>query len=302
MEEFLGKKANSNLYVFSGYIYHQDKRYQYIYRCRKRRNFKCRGRLEQRGKTFIVTAEHDHPPNIRSSEMLKMKREMKEMCKNRYINNKEIFDNVSRRYLEAAISLSYNTIRTPLYREKIKHRPPLPRNLLSLQTQLETYEPLKNIYKGHAMSTDGKIALIFSTNELLKQLDSSTEIYLDGTFSAVFRKWKSLNLVNAPRDVLSMTMTLPLAPSEYFLEGYKIIEKQADTMEEYPDIHLFLAYLRRNWLCVPSKVSVYKCPARTNNVVESFNNVAFKKFNTKHPNLWIFLGNYYLLLFAILNG
>ncbi|GAB1869163.1 hypothetical protein CAJAP_10242 [Camponotus japonicus] len=106
---------------------------------------------------------------------------------------------------------------------------------------------------------------------------------------AVFRKWKSLHLSNAPLDVLFMTMTLPLAPPEYFVEGYKIIEEQADSMREYPDIHLFLAYLRRNWLSAASKVSVYKCPARTNNIVESFHNMATKKFGTKHPNLWIFL-------------
>lgn len=85
-------------------------------------------------------------------------------------------------------------------------------------------------------------------------------------------------------------MTLPLAPPEYFLEGYKIIEEQADTIREHPDIYLFLAYLRRNWFHAASKVSVYKCRARTNNIVESFHNVAVKKFSTKHPNLWIFLG------------
>lgn len=94
-----------------------------------------------------------------------------------------------------------------------------------------------------------------------------------------------------------MTMTLPLAPPEYFVEGYKIIEEQADSMRECPDIHLFLAYFRRNWLPAASKVSVYKCPARTNNIVESFHNMATKKFGTKHPNLWIFLGNYFLSLF-----
>ncbi|KYN21657.1 hypothetical protein ALC57_05965, partial [Trachymyrmex cornetzi] len=283
-----GKKANSNLYVFSGYIYHQDKRYQYIYRCSKRRNFKCRGRLEQRGETFIVTAEHDHPPNIRSSEILKMKREIKEMCKNRYINNKEIFDNVSRCYPEAAISLSYNTIRTPLYREKIKHRPPLPRNLLSLQTQLETYEPLKNIYKGHAMSTDGKIALIFSTNELLKQLDSSTEIYLDGTFSVVPRIPKIAQLytvhIRYSQTVIATVFILfeTRTKSLYDVVWIKI-------KELVPNLETNIKFIMLDY-------------ESTTGASLSFNNVAFKKFNTKHPNLWIFLGNYYLLLFAILNG
>lgn len=91
-----------------------------------------------------------------------------------------------------------------------------------------------------------------------------------------------------------MAMTLPLAPPDYFSEGYKIIKQQADIIREYPNIQLFLAYLRRNWFRSATKVSIYKCPARTNNVVESFHNMVVKKFGTKHPNLWIFLGNYFL--------
>lgn len=94
-----------------------------------------------------------------------------------------------------------------------------------------------------------------------------------------------------------MAMTLPLAPPEYFSEGYKIIEEQADTIERpsdtierHSDIYLFLVYLRCNWINAASKVSVYKCRARTNNIVESFHNMAVKKFSAKHPNLWIFLG------------
>lgn len=183
MEEFPGKRANSRIYTFNGYIYHKDIRCQYIYRCSKRRNFKCQGRLEQEGETYILVSVHDHPPDVTSSEVLKMKKEMKEMCKNKYISNKEIFDNVSRRYPEAAVSLSYNTIRTPLHREKIKYRPSLPINLLGLRTKLETYEPLKNIYKGEVTSPHGEIALIFSTDGLLKELASCTEMFLDGTFS-----------------------------------------------------------------------------------------------------------------------
>lgn len=183
MEEFPGKKANSRIYLYNGYIYHRDVRCHYIYRCSKRRNFKCQGRLEQEGETHVLISVHDHPPDVTSSDVLKMKKEMKEMCKNKYISNKEIFDNVSRRYPEAAVSLSYNTVRTPLYREKIKYRPSLPTNLLGLRTKLETYEPLKNIYKGEVTSIHGEIALIFSTDELLKELASCTEMFLDGTFS-----------------------------------------------------------------------------------------------------------------------
>lgn len=183
MEEFPGKRTNSRIYVFSGYTYHKDKRCEYIYRCTKRRNFKCRGRLQQEGEIYTLMAEHDHPPKATSSEILKMKKEMKEMCKQRDISSKEIFDRVSRRYPTAATSLTYSTMRTILYREKMKFRPPLPSNFLNLQTQLQSYENLKDIYKDTATATSGEIAFIFSTNELLKQLGSSKEMFLDGTFS-----------------------------------------------------------------------------------------------------------------------
>ncbi|XP_020298210.1 uncharacterized protein LOC109862555 isoform X2 [Pseudomyrmex gracilis] len=378
MEEFPGKKTNSRLYVFNGYMYNRDNRYEYIYRCNRRSYFKCKGSLQQDGEMYTLIKEHDHPPDTALSEKLKMKQEMKQMCKNRYTNSKDIFDTVSRRYPVAAASVSYNTMRSPLYREKIKYKPSLPSNFLDLHTKLQTYEPLSSIYKGKATSIKNETALIFSTDILLKELAASTEMYLDGTFSivpkvpkiaqlftihirycqtaiatvfilcetrtkflydaiwikikqlipdleknikfimldyeraagisvsenfpsaaihgcwfhfnqAIFRKWKCLNLLHAPRDVLFMTMTLPLAPPKSFSEAYKIIEKQADTMEEYPDIYLFLAYLRRNWLQAASKVSVYKCPMRTNNIVESFHNIAAKKFGSKHSNLWLFL-------------
>lgn len=142
MEELPGKKAGTYIYIyiFDGYIYHKDKRNENIYRCSKRRNFKCQGRLQQEGETYILMFEHDHQPDITTAEILKMKKEMKEMCKNAYMNNKEIFDHVSRNNLAAGVSLTYNTMRSPLYREKIKHRPSLPTNFLSLQTQLESYE------------------------------------------------------------------------------------------------------------------------------------------------------------------
>lgn len=127
--------------------------------------------------------EHDHPPEVTATETLKMKSEMKKMCENGNMSNKDIFDHVSRNYPAAAVSLTYNTMRSPLYREKIKHRPSLPTNFLSLQTQLDIYEPLKNIYKGKAISVNDEIAFIFSTDVLLKELASSTEMFLDGTFS-----------------------------------------------------------------------------------------------------------------------
>lgn len=183
MEEFSGKKANSRLYVFSGYMYNRDNRYEYIYRCSRRHYFKCKGCLQQDGEMYTLVTEHDHPPDAALSEKLKMKQEMIKMCKNRYTNNKDIFDTISRRYPTAATSVTYNTMRSSLYREKIKYKPLFPVNFLGLHTKLQTYKPLNSIYKGKATSVKNETALIFSTDILLKELAASTEMYLDGTFS-----------------------------------------------------------------------------------------------------------------------
>lgn len=152
VEEFPGKKTNNRLYVFNGYMYNRDSRYEYIYRCSKRRYFKCKRSLQQDGEMYTLIAEHDHSPDAALSEKLKMNQEMKQMCKNRYTKSKDIFDTVSRRYPVAAASVSYNIMRSPLYREKIKYKPSLPANFLDLRTMLQTYEPLNSICKGKATS------------------------------------------------------------------------------------------------------------------------------------------------------
>lgn len=38
-----------------------------------------------------------------------------------------------------------------------------------------------------------------------------------------------------------------------------------------------------------SKVSTYGCPIRTNNIVESFHNIATQKLGTRNINVWTFL-------------
>src|SRR5436190_22980822 len=78
--------------------------------------------------------------------------------------------------------LSFPSMRCSMYRERIKHRPPVPETLTSLCDMIENSDIMKNIYQGSVISND-KIAIILSTTDLLKDLSSATEIYVDGTFS-----------------------------------------------------------------------------------------------------------------------
>jgi len=87
------------------------------------------------------------------------------------------------RYPETVIRLSYATLKSTLYRERIKLRPSLPNNMGTFAANLSTYIPLERFYKGSVTCSDGKKALIFTSNELLQELQKSTEFYVDGTFN-----------------------------------------------------------------------------------------------------------------------
>lgn len=115
------------------------------------------------------------------------------------------------------------------------------------------------------------------------------------------RNWRRLGLMDAPRDVLSMTMTMALVPSDCFEDAFSLIKFEVDkNYQAYPAINEFLAYVRNTWLPLASKVSVYDCPARTNNITESFHNMAAKKFGKPHANVWSFLGKGTLYLFYVI--
>ncbi|KAL0114889.1 hypothetical protein PUN28_010429 [Cardiocondyla obscurior] len=87
-----------------------------------------------------------------------------------------------------------------------------------------------------------------------------------------------------------MTMTLPLLPPDMFQEALLIIQTEADRLSnEYPDILQFMSYLRLTWLNMASKISTYHCSARTNNIVESFHNIAAQKLGITNINVWTFL-------------
>ncbi|XP_076397916.1 uncharacterized protein LOC143263938 isoform X2 [Megachile rotundata] len=109
---------------------------------------------------------------------------------------------------------------------------------------------------------------------------------------ALLRKWRKLGLQCTEKKVLSMAMTMPLAPPDMFPQALNEIQLVADrSAATFPNVLQFMVYLRSVWLPIASKVSVYGSAVRTNNIVESFHNTLSQRFQTTRPNLWIFLDN-----------
>lgn len=84
---------------------------------------------------------------------------------------------------DAAQYLSFASMRSSMHRERIKNRPSVPVTLASLYDILKHSNIMQNIYIENIITTDGKTAIILSTDYLLQALSSTTEIYVDGTFS-----------------------------------------------------------------------------------------------------------------------
>ncbi|TGZ56999.1 Uncharacterized protein DBV15_12850, partial [Temnothorax longispinosus] len=150
--------------------------------------------------------------------------------------------------------MAFKSIRSQLNRERIKSRPKLPQSITTLADELNHYTPISHIYKGSVTARDGKKAFLFSDDKLLTALELSTEIYCDGTFSALQRKWNHLGLRNSPSVILSMTMTIPLLPEQYFTEAYHILCNTCKENDpDYEKIKEFLTYVEKTWLSKASK-------------------------------------------------
>ncbi|XP_067205632.1 uncharacterized protein [Linepithema humile] len=88
-----------------------------------------------------------------------------------------------------------------------------------------------------------------------------------------------------------MAMAIPLIPHIRFQEAFTILQRIADNIcDNHPAVLRFMSYIRNIWLDISTKVSVYNCPVRTNNFVESFHNTASKHFG-RHTSIWIFIDN-----------
>ncbi|XP_039309456.1 uncharacterized protein LOC120358649 isoform X1 [Solenopsis invicta] len=381
METIGGRQKGTFIYVCDGYTYNIDKRINNTYRCSSRRSTGCPGVAKIINEQVHVQTLHQHPPDTKKLEKSKMQNEMLRLSRESLLPLKEIFDNVCRTNLEVAAHISYNSMKSVMARERAKQRPPIPHTFQALSTDLNKYDWIKDFYKGSVTAQDGSMAAIFSSDVLIDALKTTTEMFVDGTFSivpriprmiqlytvhirykntgiavvfvlcetqtfalyqaiwekiieiapdlkknvkfimgdyeratnnalykcfpeaslkgcwfhynqAVLRKWRQLDLTNAPRKLIMIVMSVPLISATLFEQCFTILQDVADTMSsDYPTVLQFMCYLRKTWLPAANKVSVYGCPVRTNNIVESFHNTISKKFGSRHPNVWIFIEN-----------
>lgn len=186
MDIIEGKHAGTKVYVYDNYTYTMDKRLPHIYRCSKRRTWNCSGRIIKKEERYILKCLHNHPEDPCVVQASNMKREMIRLCQEITKPLKDIFDTVCRTNVEAATYISYNNVKSTLCHYRTLSRPIIPRDLHNLREQLENYESTRRLYKGYAVSTDNKIALIFTNESLLDLLSEACEIFVDGTFSVSF--------------------------------------------------------------------------------------------------------------------
>ncbi|XP_076302075.1 uncharacterized protein LOC143220293 isoform X4 [Lasioglossum baleicum] len=359
MEKIAGKVKGSFVFVHNDYVYNKDHRSENIYRCNTRRTTRCCGAVMVLSDgTITLLKSHNHSKLFHTIQREKMKSDMLQLCRETLIPLKKIFDDICRQYPIAASTLSYNSIKAVLFRERQKSYPQVAPNLIAINDCIETHSIMDNITKIVITDEEGKAAILFTTGTLLNVLDTSHCIYADGIFSgvgtifilcetltkamyiaiwskikelaptlhenlkftmtdyesaamialeqqfplssvkgcwfhynqALLRKWRHLGLADAPTKVLSMAMTLALAPADLFKKGFAEIEREsASFTAEHPPIKIFIEYIRSTWLPKAEKVSVYDCPMRTNNTTESYNNVVSLKLGRGKKNIWIFL-------------
>lgn len=83
--------------------------------------------------------------------------------------------------------LIYKNIRRQMNRKRREAQPCIPCNAKNLDKHLKTYEEIKPFYRKMVDCEDGE-ALIFASDEMLKELNNCTELYLDGTFKVINNK------------------------------------------------------------------------------------------------------------------
>ncbi|XP_012218106.2 uncharacterized protein [Linepithema humile] len=219
-----------------------------------------------------------------------MKEEMLKLSRETCQDLKEIFDSVCRRFFLAHHTLHnfiqyiydiwiralqlylYCDARTTTFYDALWHK------IKQLVPQLE--QNIEFIISDYEMATIKSLS-----NKFPKAKLSGCWFYFN---QAVLRKWQKLEL--SPQTILLMTITLPLLPADMFHEALLIIQAEADLLSrEHPNVLQFMSYLRLTWLHMASKISTYGCPIRTNNIVESFHNIATQKLGTRNINIRTFL-------------
>ena len=76
----------------------------------------------------------------------------------------------------------YDGYKTSMRVARLRNVPPVPATLQELAQILTNYQPLRNLYKGSAVGTDGPFCLIFMDDRMLDALSRCNHLFCDGTF------------------------------------------------------------------------------------------------------------------------
>jgi len=97
MEKVPGKRSNTAVFAYNGYLYHINKRCNGIYRCASRRSLSCYAVLiRNHDETYTIRTSHNHPANETALQEIKMKQEMLQVCRDTIMKPKDIFDMICR--------------------------------------------------------------------------------------------------------------------------------------------------------------------------------------------------------------
>lgn len=98
MQEVPGKREGSILYLFEGYTYHADKRYEQTFRCSTRRKTPCPAVLRKCKDQFVLEPAHTHKGDPIALKIIVTKQSMLELSRDTQLPPKEIFDTLCRKY------------------------------------------------------------------------------------------------------------------------------------------------------------------------------------------------------------
>lgn len=93
-----------------------------------------------------------------------------------------------------------------------------------------------------------------------------------------------------------MTWVIPLIPSGQVAAAINLVEEESVPLQaEFGRLVTFIAYLRRQWLPLAETISVYRSVIRTNALAEALNGQLGRRLGGKHPNIYLFLGKYFVM-------
>lgn len=81
--------------------------------------------------------------------------------------------------------ISYDDELGPMSKARRNYNPPLPADLEEFAEAMSEYAPMEKLYKGSSVASDGSRVSIFASDTMLKALNSTKELIVDGTFEVI---------------------------------------------------------------------------------------------------------------------